>query len=111
MATTYPWIILHYVPAGCTGLFQPCDVGIQRPLKQAISRSLNADVIKEVSAQIEHGVEPGTFKLDTSLPTLRNRTVGAIVKAYKAVDNPTLILKVNFQLSLKSSANIFRFCP
>ena len=32
MASTYSWIILHYVPGGCTGLFQPCDVGIQRPL-------------------------------------------------------------------------------
>ena len=96
MANTYSWIILHYVPGGCTGLFQPCDVGIQRPLKQAIARSLNADVIKEVSAQIEHGTEPGTVRLDTSLPTLHNRTVGAIVKAYKAVNNRVLVLKVKF---------------
>lgn len=29
MATEYPWIILDYVPPGCTGLFQPCDVGMQ----------------------------------------------------------------------------------
>ena len=24
----YPWIILDYVPGGCTGLFQPCNVGM-----------------------------------------------------------------------------------
>ena len=29
MAMAYPWIILDYVPGNCTGLFQPCDVGIQ----------------------------------------------------------------------------------
>ena len=29
MYQTYPWIRIHYVPANCTGLFQPCDVGIQ----------------------------------------------------------------------------------
>lgn len=35
MATNYPWIHIHFVPANCTGLFQPCDVGIQRVLKLA----------------------------------------------------------------------------
>jgi hypothetical protein len=30
MKKTHPNIILHYVPAGCTGVFQPCDVGIQQ---------------------------------------------------------------------------------
>ena len=29
MYVTYPWIRIHYIPANCTGLFQPCDVGIQ----------------------------------------------------------------------------------
>ena len=29
MAEHYPWIILEFVPAGCTGIWQPCDVGIQ----------------------------------------------------------------------------------
>lgn len=29
MTVTYPWIHIHFVPANCTGLFQPCDVGIQ----------------------------------------------------------------------------------
>ena len=26
MYHTYPWIRIHYVPANCTGLFQPCDM-------------------------------------------------------------------------------------
>lgn len=29
MYSNYPWIQIHYIPANCTGLFQPCDVGIQ----------------------------------------------------------------------------------
>ena len=29
MQKHYPWIQIRYVPANCTGLFQPCDVGIQ----------------------------------------------------------------------------------
>jgi len=36
MSAAFPWIRIHYVPANCTGLFQPCDVGIQRVLKLAV---------------------------------------------------------------------------
>ena len=36
MRDTYPWITINYIPGGCTGLWQPADVGIQRPLKHAI---------------------------------------------------------------------------
>jgi hypothetical protein len=36
MRTHHPTIILDYVPGGCTGVLQPCDVGIQRPLKLSI---------------------------------------------------------------------------
>jgi len=49
MYKTYPWIRIHYVPANCTGLFQPCDVGIQRVLKLAIRRSALQDVINDTT--------------------------------------------------------------
>ncbi|KAG1760822.1 hypothetical protein EDD22DRAFT_780617 [Suillus occidentalis] len=26
---TYPWIKYHFVPGGCTGVGQPCDISIQ----------------------------------------------------------------------------------
>ena len=39
MRTNHPWILVHYVPGGCTGIFQPCDVGIQRILKLAMQRT------------------------------------------------------------------------
>ena len=32
--TNYDWITYLYVPGNCTGIAQPCDVGIQRPFKQ-----------------------------------------------------------------------------
>jgi hypothetical protein len=55
---------------------------------------MNAETIKEVSAQIEQGVEPSSIRLDTTLPTLRNRTVGAILNAFKVINNRSLVLKV-----------------
>ncbi|KZT10423.1 uncharacterized protein LAESUDRAFT_627188, partial [Laetiporus sulphureus 93-53] len=43
LPATCPWILREYVPGGCTGLFQPCDVGINRPLKHAIRQVVNED--------------------------------------------------------------------
>ncbi|KAG9091475.1 hypothetical protein FS749_016521 [Ceratobasidium sp. UAMH 11750] len=36
ISTTYPWITLQYIPGGCTGYFQACDVALQRVVKAAI---------------------------------------------------------------------------
>ena len=36
---THPTIIISYIPGGCTGVWQPLDVGIQRVLKQSMKRS------------------------------------------------------------------------
>ncbi|KAF8602265.1 hypothetical protein BDV93DRAFT_444485 [Ceratobasidium sp. AG-I] len=58
MATTYPWIILLYVAGGCTGLFQACDVGLQRILKLAIWHASHADVVNETVVALEAGTAP-----------------------------------------------------
>ncbi len=39
LAKMYPWIILEYIPGGCTGIWQGCDIGIQRNLKLSVKRS------------------------------------------------------------------------
>ena len=39
MAKTNPRLILLFVPASCTGLFQPCDVGVQRLFKHSVKLS------------------------------------------------------------------------
>ncbi|HEV7738636.1 MAG TPA: hypothetical protein VGO47_14845 [Chlamydiales bacterium] len=49
MREHHPSIIVLFVPANCTGVFQPCDVGIQRPLKLSIKRSSHEDVVREIS--------------------------------------------------------------
>src|SRR6266705_1068373 len=48
MYENYPWIILDYIPGGCTGLWQPCDVGIQHPLKHAVKQAQQTTAVKEV---------------------------------------------------------------
>jgi hypothetical protein len=94
MYTTYPWIRIHYVPANCTGLFQPCDVGIQRVLKLAIRRSALQDIINNTMEQLGKGIEPAMVTFEKGLPAVRNQSVRWLVNGYKAINKPELIQKV-----------------
>ena len=55
MKRNHPSIILDFVPGGCTGVHQPCDVGIQRPLKLSIRKSYHEDIVAEFVSQLENG--------------------------------------------------------
>ena len=70
MYDTYLWIRIHYVPANCTGLFRPCDVGIQRVLKLAIRCSALQDIINNTTEQLGHGVEPTMVTFEKQLPVV-----------------------------------------
>ncbi|KAG2343785.1 hypothetical protein BDR05DRAFT_883749, partial [Suillus weaverae] len=51
----YEWIHYQFVPAGTTGVAQPCDVGIQRPLKLAIKELQHEDIVTETLTQLMAG--------------------------------------------------------
>ncbi|EUC59566.1 DDE superfamily endonuclease, partial [Rhizoctonia solani AG-3 Rhs1AP] len=93
LSTTYPWIILQYVPGGCTGLFQACDVGLQKIAKAAIRQKSLADIINETTQALRNGVDPKVFVNNKSIGTLRNRSVSWVNEAIKAVNKPELIRK------------------
>ncbi|KAG9073858.1 hypothetical protein FRC06_011105 [Ceratobasidium sp. 370] len=93
MEKTYPWIDIKFIPAGCTGLFQACDVGIQRVLKIAIRNVAHADVVTETVHALKSGVKPECVVNDQSLPTLRRRSVRWLVQGYHAINKPSLIKK------------------
>lgn len=90
----WPWLRLRYIPGGCTGLAQPCDVGMQRPYKLSIKKSQLQDTINETLAHLEVSEDPSTLKLDSRIGTLRDRSVAWGVKAWNDVNNPELIQKV-----------------
>lgn len=89
-------IILDYVPGGCTGIVQPCDVGIQRPFKLSVKRSYHEDVVTEILEQLSTNVKP--ISVDTRLPTLRDRSTRWIWNAYQAIKKDVLVRKVTFGL-------------
>jgi hypothetical protein len=94
MKKNHPTIIVLFIPGGCTGLWQPLDVGIQRILKLSVRRSAHRDIVREVSDQIVRGDE--MIKLDTTLGALRNRAVGWIVNAIHDINKKDIIMKVNY---------------
>ena len=71
MKANHPNIILDFVPGGCTGVHQPCDVGIQRPLKLSIRHE---DIVAEFVSQLNNGST--ILKIDDSIGVLRDRSVG-----------------------------------
>ena len=91
----YPWIILDYVPGGCTGLFQPCDVGMQQVLKQAITCAQSSDLVTEVSDAIRAGAAASEIRIDTTLGTLRNRSVQWLLKAHELTNLSVLVKAVS----------------
>ena len=67
-------IIVIFIPGGCTGIWQPLNVGVQRVMKLSIKRSAHHDIVDEVSTQIASGRKE--IRLDVTLATLRDRAVG-----------------------------------
>jgi hypothetical protein len=90
MKEEHPTIILVYVPGGCTGIFQPCDVGIQRPFKLSTKKSYHEDIMTEFMKNKGQS----TVVLDTTLPIVRDRSVRWLWNAWKAISNKALVKKV-----------------
>ena len=96
MTREFPWICIHFIPENCTGLFQPCDVGIQRVLKLAIKRSALSDVIDNTMGQLKSGVTPDKVTFEKRMEVVRNRSVRWLVNGYEAINNPEIVQKVIF---------------
>ncbi|KAF9503825.1 hypothetical protein BS47DRAFT_1309177, partial [Hydnum rufescens UP504] len=94
----YPWIILDYVPGGCTGIFQPCDVGIQRIFKHSVQRSQQADIVNKVLHQLDGSAEPGSVCLDMKIGTLHKCNIATLLKAYHATNNKETVLRVGYHI-------------
>jgi hypothetical protein len=93
MRINHPTIILDYVPGGCTGVHQPCDVGIQRPLKLSIKKTYHEDIVEDLLSKANKGTSAP--KLKEGLKDLRDRTPRWMWNAYKALDNEKLVKKVS----------------
>jgi hypothetical protein len=95
MKKHHKYIIVLFIPGGCTSILQPLDVGIQRLLKLSIKRSAHRDIVDEALGQVEAGKSAAEIKLDTTVGVLRDRLVGWIVQAIADISDPKIIMKVH----------------
>ena len=109
MWKSYPWIRIHYVPANCTGLFQPCDVGIQRILKLAIRRTALKDIVDDTMVQLNKGAKPEKVVFVKKIGVIRDRSVSWLVNAYEAINNRELVEKVTHFLKYIKSLFLTKF--
>ena len=91
---TYPWIRYRFIPGGCTGVAQPCDVDLQRVIKLEIKRRQHADIVDETLALLGNGTPAAELKLDTRIGTLRDRSINWFVHSYNTVNKPEIVKKV-----------------
>jgi hypothetical protein len=92
MHDNHPNILLDLVPGGCTGVAQPCDVGIQRPFKHITNQAYLEDVVKETLTQIDANAT--TVKVDQQIEYLRNASIGWLWKAYQGLNKRDIVQKV-----------------
>jgi hypothetical protein len=92
MKTHHPNIILNFVPAGCTGVWQACNVGIQRVLKHSLKRSYHKDVVVVILNQMDDDVK---ISIDRKLGVMRDQSVSWMWNAYQMLNKPEIVKKVN----------------
>jgi hypothetical protein len=83
MTLTHPMILIDFVPGGCIGVIQPCDVGIQRPFKHITNQCFLEDIVRMTLTQIDNGED---ISIDEWLPTLQNASFRWLWKAYETLN-------------------------
>ena len=96
MQKYYPWIRIHYIPANCTGLFQPCDVGIQQILKLAIRQTALKDIVDDTMQQLKAEIEPSKVVFEKRLPVVRNHSISWLVNGYETINKHEIVEKASY---------------
>ena len=94
MRENYPWILMQYVPGGCTGIIQLCDVGIQWIFKHTMKKTTVSHIVKEIVVHLNNNKDPGMIMLTKTVGVLRNWSVEWLVKGYQVINKPEVVKKV-----------------
>ena len=79
-----------YLPAGCTGFIQPCDVGLQRLFKHTVKQSASQFFDDPVQRERINGTAPEDIRLLTKMGVLRDATPLWIMNAIQYLNTSPL---------------------
>lgn len=81
----FHFIHIVFVPAHCTGIAQPADVGLQRPIKARFRKEFQKYCVRKVKEAMEDGGEPTSWKMDDGIKKLKKLAVVWLMRSFKAV--------------------------
>ena len=87
-----PNIILNFIHAGCTSVFQACDVGIQRIFKHSLKQSYHKDVVAGILKQIDDGAD--TIQIKKAVGGLRDQSVTWLWNVFQTLNKEVIVKKV-----------------
>jgi hypothetical protein len=93
MKETHPHYHLVYVPAGCTGIAQPADVILQRPLKAGIVNAFSLWMATEIHLLLKNGAAPSELKMNTGMTTLEPLLVEWVWVSWRDQKDRTALIK------------------
>jgi len=95
----HPWLILKFLPPNCTSAMQPMDVGVQKPLKDAM-RQVFSVYLSEVSRlQLAAGVPRADIRVDCRLSVMKAVMCDVVKAAYmRLAEDRQLVIKAWAQL-------------
>jgi hypothetical protein len=88
----FPNILLIFVPANCTSIFQPTDVILQRPFKHSFRQQFDEHTSQDIGKQLEEK-DVHSVKLDTKMSILKPLLCTWLHEAWKHINQPIMIKK------------------
>ena len=97
MKQYYPFIHIVFVPAGCTGKFQVCDLVVQKKLKDVVCKQAQGYIASEVLQQLKtRKSEDQQIRVAVQLSVIKPKLVQWVKQAYQwfqSEEGKSLILK------------------
>lgn len=87
MLQAHPDFIIQFIPAGCTGVFQPCDVGLMKPFKSYLRNAFAMYLMDGAANALEQGKE---FSAAFKRAEIRDLCVGWVREALSKLKPETL---------------------
>ena len=72
------YLKLCYVPASCTPVAQPLDIGCNKPFKSGLSAAFATFISNDISAQLAAGAELAQVSIDLRMVNMKPRVSGFI---------------------------------
>lgn len=76
-------IIPLFIPAGCTSVFQPADIGLNKPYKSSMRNCFHLWYMEEMYKWMQAGSNVVDFALDQKIAAIRDQSAMWMIAAWK----------------------------